>query len=166
MNTIVRTGFLLVSVIAVNILMAQSKESGFSKSAFYQAMASNDTKAIDDQLALLKNADITENEKQAYEGSLTMKKAGLVGGPNKKLNLFKDGHKKLEDAIRQDSSNAEFRFLRLMIQEHAPGILGYKNDIQKDSQYIRKSYKTLPQAVQQAVVDYSKKSKALKLQDS
>ena len=90
-----------------------------------------------------------------------MRKAGLAKGASNKLSLFKSGHKKLEESIKKNNSNAEFRFLRLIIQEHAPGILGYKNDMQQDVDYIKKSYKDLPQAVQQAISNYSKQSKIL-----
>jgi uncharacterized protein (DUF305 family) len=166
METIGKAGFLLALIMATGIAQAQNKETTFNRQGFYKAMASDKQNEVDGQLTLLKTANVPEKEKQAYEGALTMKKAGIVKGPSKKLSLFKDGHKKLEEAIQKDSANAEFRFLRLMIQEHAPGILGYKKEIPKDSQYIRKSYKTLPQVVQQAVVDYSKNSKVLKLQDS
>ena len=69
----------------------------------------------------------------------------------------------LEAAIKQDPDNAEFRFLRLIVQEHAPGALGYKTDIEKDSEMIRKYYKSLPEEVQHTIEDYSKKSKFLKL---
>jgi len=48
-----------------------------------------------------------------------------------------------------------------MVQEHAPGILGYKDDLKKDSAYIRQSYKKLPAEVQRAIADYSKTSKVL-----
>ena len=69
----------------------------------------------------------------------------------------------LEEAIKRDPDNAEFRFLRLVIQEHAPGFLGYKGNIEKDCAYIRKYYKSLPDEVQQTIADYNKKSKFLKL---
>ena len=95
-----------------------------------------------------------------------MKKAGLAGIPVQKLNLFKQGHKELEAAIKREPKNVEFRFLRLMIQENAPGVLGYKDQLPEDSEYIKKSYKTLPDEVQRAIEDYSKKSKILKLQVS
>jgi hypothetical protein len=53
-----------------------------------------------------------------------------------------------------------------MVQEHAPGALGYKKDVEKDCEYIRKSYKSLPDDVQLTIADYSKKSKFLKLEVS
>ena len=135
----------------------------FNRNDFYSAMASGTLKAIDEQIILLRNS--TNEYKTAFEGALLMKKAGLAGGGGRKLNLFKDGHKKLEAAIKKDPDNAEFRFLRLMIQENAPGILGYKDDLKKDSAYIRQSYKKLPAEVQGAISDYSKTSKILKPAD-
>jgi hypothetical protein len=50
-----------------------------------------------------------------------------------------------------------------MVQEHAPGALGYKTDIENDCGFIRKNYKSLPEDVQAIIKDYSKKSKFLKL---
>ena len=104
--------------------------------------------------------------KPAFEGALINEKSRFgKQAEGKKLNLFKDGHKKLESAIKKDGDNAEYRFLRLMIQEHAPGILGYKDDLKKDSAYIRQSYKKLPAEVQEAISNYSKTSKILKSED-
>jgi hypothetical protein len=94
-----------------------------------------------------------------------MRKAGLVKGASNKLSVFKSGHTQLEDAIKKDNSNAEYRFLRLIIQENAPGILGYKSDMKQDGDYIKKSYKDLPQPVKHAISNYSKQSKTLKPAD-
>jgi hypothetical protein len=97
---------------------------------------------------------------------MIMRKAGIGGNPASKLKLFKQGRKLLEGAIAENPDNAEFRFLRLIIQENAPGVLGYRNDEQKDSEFIRKSYITLPEELQKTIADYNKKSKVLKLQVS
>lgn len=135
----------------------------FNRKDFYSVMASGDAKAIDEQINLLKNC--TLEGKPAFEGALLMKKAGIMNGVGKKLSLFKDGHKKLEGAISENDSNAEYRFLRLMVQEHAPKMLGYKEDLKKDSAYIRQSYKKLPAEVQEAIINYSKTSKILRSDD-
>ena len=139
---------------------AQDGKPAFDKSSFYKSMQSESSNEVDAVLNQLKTLDIPERD--AYIGALTMRKAGLVGPPSKKLNTFKSGHKKLEAAIKKDTLNAEFRFLRLIIQEQAPGYLKYRGNIKQDSEYVRRSYKTLPDAVQQAIVNYSKKSKILK----
>lgn len=135
-------------------------EATFDRAAFYAAMGSKDLATINTQLQLLQKAAI--KEKEAFTGALLMKKAGLVGGPAKKLKTFKEGHEKLEAALAKESNNAEFRFLRLMIQENAPKILNYDKDLATDSEFITKHFSELPPAVQKAVTDYSKRSKVLK----
>jgi hypothetical protein len=139
--------------------------SSINRTAYYKAMQGEDKALVNAQLTALESATPAQ-AKDAFLGAMTMKKAGLGGSPTTKLSLFKQGHKMLEEAIKEDPDNAEYRFLRLMIQENAPGILGYKNDTEKDSEYIRKSYKSLPGDVQHAIADYNKKSKLLKLEVS
>jgi hypothetical protein len=132
-----------------------------NRSIFYRAMEENNRLMVDSELVILQFSP--RGKMQAFTGALTMKKAGLGGSPPTKLHLFKEGRQWLEAAIEQDPNNTEYRFLRLMIQENAPGFLGYKSDLEKDSAYIRKTYKSLPDEVQQAILRYNKKSKVLKL---
>ena len=155
--------FTILSLITT-VIYAQDNGPTFDRQAFYKAMQFDMMALVNEELNKLKV--LAMSGKEAYEGAMTMKKASLAGGPDKKLSLFKSGRKKLEEAIQKDSSNIEFRFLRLIIEENAPKVLGYKNDLKKDSEYIRKSYKTLPKSVQQVIEGYSKKSKVLKIQDS
>ncbi|MEO6490532.1 MAG: hypothetical protein ABIO04_11375 [Ferruginibacter sp.] len=134
----------------------------FDKIAFYSSISSEVLEVIDAQLELVKAASFPE--KQAFEGALLMKKAGVIKGTAKeKLNLFKSGRVKLEAAISKSNDNVEYRFLRLIIQEHAPKILKYRNEIETDSQLVRTNFKNLPEILQKFVVDYSKNSKALKI---
>lgn len=138
--------------------------SDLNRATFYKAMESNNKILVDDQISELNSAP--SNVKNAFLGAMTMRRAGIGGNPVSKLKLFKRGHILLEAAINQDPNNTEFRFLRLMIQENAPGILGYKADEEKDSEFIRKSYKSLPEDLQKTISEYNKKSKVLKLQAS
>ena len=142
------------------IAQGQTGKKDLNKTAFYTAMASENLDSVNAELNLVLKSSISNRE--AYEGVLLMKKAGLASGPGKKLKLFKSGHKKLEKSIEQDKKNVEFRFFRLIIQEHAPDILNYKGQIEEDSQLIKSEYKSLPQVVQKSIVDYIKKSKVLK----
>jgi hypothetical protein len=155
-----------LSILALNILLAtagvnaaQAQQAGFEKNGFYQAMKGDDANAVKQQLAVLKTTDA--KQMTAFQGALMMKLAGIVSGLKKKLDLFKSGHSLLESVLQKDSSNTEYRFLRLMIQEHAPRILGYRDAIAKDKEYIKNNYRKLPAVVQDAIVDYSKKSKVL-----
>ena len=135
-----------------------------NRAAYYKAMESESKTLVDAQISELNSAP--EDVKNAFLGAMIMRKAGIGGNPTSKLKLFKQGRKLLEGAIAEDPENAEFRFLRLIIQEHAPGALGYRNDQQKDSEFIRKSYSSLPEDLQKTIADYNKKSKVLKLQVS
>lgn len=158
MNIKIFTSLLfLFSAITVK---GNTQKAAFDRSAFYSAMAANNLDAVNTQLSIIKAVTITE--KEAYEGALLMKKAGLVNKAKEKLSLFKAGRLKLEASIKKDKGNAEFNFLRLIIQEHAPKVVDYRNDIENDISAIRSNYKTLPPVVQQAINDYSKKSKVLK----
>jgi hypothetical protein len=143
---------------------ANRQPPSVNRVSFYKAMEESNKDLVNAQLKELQTAP--DEIRDAFTGAMLMKKSGFVAPPAIKVHLFKEGHKMLEAAIRQYPDNAEFRFLRLIIQEHAPGILGYKNDIQKDTEFIQKSYKSLPDELQQIIARYSKKSKFLKLEVS
>lgn len=136
--------------------IAQQK---FEKSVFYNAMASGDIAAIDDQILVVQNS--SSANKEGYEGALLMKKADVISGPAKKLKLFKAGRIKLETAIAADPDNTEYHFLRLAIEEHAPKIVRYHADIETDKAIVQKNYKNLSPVVQKAILDYCKNSKVL-----
>jgi hypothetical protein len=159
MKLLFASWMLLLWAMGCSGLCAQEAGAGFKKSEFYGAMAGTDAKAVDRQLKLLETAAIAE--KEGYAGALLMKKAGLVSGPKNKLQLFKQGHKKLEAVLKNDSSNVELRLLRLMIQEKSPAVLGYKGELGKDEFFIRNNFKKLPPVAQQAAIDYGKGSKIL-----
>jgi len=135
----------------------------FEKSIFYNVMSTGDMDAIDKQIEVVQNSEV--KHKDGYEGALLMKKAGLAGPPAKKLKLFKEGRIKLETALLDDNENVEFHFLRLAIEEHAPKIVKYHNDIASDKMIVQRNFKNLQPAVQQAIIDYCKNSKVLQVQD-
>jgi hypothetical protein len=131
----------------------------FDKAGYYTVMASAGVEAIDAELSALGSSSI--KEKDAYEGALLMKKAGLLTRPKDKLATFKSGYRKLESALANDSNNIEYHFLRLMIQEHAPKVVHYNKDQESDRRDIIRSFKNLTPVVQQAILDYCKHSNIL-----
>lgn len=157
------TVFTLLFALFATLLGNQTENHKFDKSLFYSVISSDDLELVDSQLRILETAEITE--KEAFEGALLMKKAGLVKNVKEKLSLFKKGNQKLEEAIAKDAQNAEYRFLRLIIQENAPGILNYDKDIEADALLIKNSFDSLSTIVQNAIMDYSKKSKVLNQND-
>jgi len=158
MNT--KIFFALLFLLPLITVQGNSQKPRFDKAAFYNAMASDNLESINTQLNILQGTSISE--KEAYEGAMLMKKAGLMSKAKEKLSLFKTGRLKLEAAIKKEMANIEYHFLRLIIQEHAPKAVNYSNELENDSLLIHTYYKTLPEVVQQAINDYSKKSKVLK----
>lgn len=132
-------------------------QAAFNKTAFYQAINSQDLQLIDGELKTLNTLD-----QGAFRGALQMKKSGLLNDAKEKLRLFKEGKQALESAISSDSVNTEYRFLRLMIQEHSPKVLHYNTALKKDAAYINQHYKQASQALQKEILNYSKSSQVLK----
>jgi len=133
----------------------------FDKSAFYIAMASAEMTDIDTELSIVKVSSIPE--KQAYEGALLMKKSGMIKKAKDKMSMFKEGRGKLEESVAKEKDNTEYRFLRLIIQEHAPKVVKYRSNLEEDSKMIRLNYNSLSLTLQEAIFNYSKKSTILKI---
>lgn len=150
----------LLFVLTAFAVQGSAQKTAFDKSAFFTVMASGNLQEINAQLNIINATSF--NEKEAYEGALQMKKAGLLTKAKEKLKLFRSGRIKLEAAIKKDIGNTEFYFLRLIIQEHAPKAVNYHNDLENDSLLIRSTYKMLSAVVQKSIHEYSKKSKILK----
>ena len=139
--------------------------TNLDRAAFYRAIQSENKSLVDAQIAELNSAP-ADVSRDAFLGAMMMRRAGFGGSAPAKLKFFKQGRRLLEGAIAGDPNNAEYRFLRLMIQENAPPALGYNKEEKNDSEMIRKSYKSLPEELQKTMADYNKKSKNLKLQVS
>jgi len=144
-------------------LKAKNAPQTTDKLKFYSAMASGKIDDINDEIATISSSETSY--KEGYLGALLMRKAGLLKVPAEKLKYFKRGRTKLETALLGDSDNAEYHFLRLTIQEHAPKIVKYHDQLETDKEFIKKSFKNLPPVVQQAIINYSMSSKALNPQD-
>lgn len=155
--------FIYGLLITAGLAVAAPVQQKFEKAEFYSIMKSGDITAIDNEIAALDNA--TVKEKNGYIGALLMKKAGLMKKPKDRLKFFKEGRIKMETALIADNENTEFHFLRLAIEEHAPKIVKYHADIEKDKALVIKNFKNLSQAVQHAILDYCSNSKVLHRED-
>ncbi|HMK27763.1 MAG TPA: hypothetical protein VK483_17150 [Chitinophagaceae bacterium] len=153
--------FCLFLISSFAVVQGRSQNKSFDKATFYKILKSGKAEEIDAQINLVKGSPI--NEKEAYEGALLMKRSDLFAKAKDKLNMFKSGRSKLESSIAKNSDNTEYRFLRLIIQEHAPKIVKYRNELEKDSKWIRSKFNSLSTFLQQLIIDYSKESKVLKI---
>jgi hypothetical protein len=148
---------------AAGYSVAVPLQQKFDKAAFYSVMKSGDQAAIENEMDAIKDAPA--NERDGYTGALLMKKADLQKKAKDKLKYFKEGRIKLETALAADNSNIEFHFLRLAIEEHAPRIVKYRADIEKDKALVIKNFRDQPPAVQHAILDYCSRSKVLHKED-
>ncbi|MDB5136481.1 MAG: hypothetical protein JWP37_3084 [Mucilaginibacter sp.] len=155
--------FVLLFLTSVGWAKGKIIPQKFEKAGFYAVMKSGDIAAVENEIEALKDAPA--KEKEGYEGALLMKKAGLVKRPKERLSFFKQGRIKLETAILANNDNTEFHFLRLAVQEHAPKIIKYRSDIEKDRSLVVKDFKNLSPAVQHAILDYCNNSKVLHKED-
>ncbi len=71
-----------------------------------------------------------------YLGTAHTMHAQYAFNPYTKYQRFATGKNQLEAAISADPNNAELRFLRLTVQEHAPSFLGYNNALEEDKTAI------------------------------
>lgn len=138
--------------------------SEVSKTEFYKAFSGDSPEAMDKVLAKLE-ANENEARTQAYEGALLMKKAAFAKGVKAKVNIFKKGAKLLEKQIDAAPSNIEYRFLRLCVQEHAPGILGYNTHIDVDKKSVIEGFAKMDGELKEIVKEYTATSKTLKLSE-
>jgi len=152
-----------IGTLLISEVNATQAGHDFDRTAYYQVLKNRSIEEIEKQLSLIDASNI--KEKEAYIGTLLMKKADLVKKAKEKLKLFKSGRIKLETSILSDTTNTEYRFLRLIIQEHAPKSAKYSAQIDTDSDYIKKNYSKLSSDVQEIVKDYSKTSNKLHPED-
>ncbi len=73
---------------------------------------------------------------KAYLGAAKTLVAECEIMPWTKYSYFKDGTRLIEEAIEAAPNNAEFRYLRFMVQLNAPSFLDYKADLKEDYKII------------------------------
>ena len=153
--------FNLFLFFSFTLVQGKSQDKSFDRSTFYKVIKSGNADEIDAQIKIVKGSLIPE--KEAYEGTLLMKRSDLLAKAKDKLSMFRSGRSKLELSISKDNDNTEYRFLRLIIQEHAPKAVKYRNELEEDSRLIQKNFKNLSSFLQQLITDYSKNSRVLKI---
>src|ERR1700743_2133811 len=102
-----KIGLIFISfALFLNVGRRAGKWQVFDKAGYYVVMASGSLTDVDSVLSLLQQGAA----KEAFEGALLMRKAGLLHRPKEKLSVFRSGALKLEAALAKDSGNAEYHF--------------------------------------------------------
>jgi hypothetical protein len=153
--------FCLLLFFFFTAVQGKSQNKSFDRAAFYNAVKNTKAEEIEAQINLVKGSSIPE--KEAYMGTLLMKRSGLLTKAKDKLSMFKTGRSMLESSISKDKENTEYRFLRLIIQEHAPKIVRYRNELDEDCKQVQTNFNKLTPFLQQIIIDYCRYSKVLKI---
>jgi len=91
---------------------------------------------------------------QAYKGAVLTLKAKFAEKRKDKKIFFKEGATLIENAVDNEGSNIEIRYIRMSVQENAPKILGYHKDLENDKDFILKNFDTSKSAVKQVITDF------------
>lgn len=76
-----------------------------------------------------------------------------------RMSFLRKGTEILEAAIKRKPNHLELIFLRLTIQVNLPGIMGYKNNIDADKEFVFSNYKEGPPKLQERIVKFVQESK-------
>jgi hypothetical protein len=130
---------------------------------FYAVIAGNSVEQIDNLLDEIEISGDAWKDANIYKGALYARKAGLVKTPAERLELFKKGRLLIEQEISRDPNNAEYRFIRLIIQEHAPKAVRYQNNITEDAELVISKFDLLSNELKTEVIKYSRTSQFLSI---
>jgi len=133
----------LILLFSISFLsFAQQQDIEGIRVLFYKA--SNDRKMAKVFLDQLKRVKTVQNSTlHGYKGMAHMLQAKYAWNPYKKLDHFNTGKAILEEAIKEDTSNIELRFLRYSVQSNAPFFLNNKSQLEADKELIKKQWSTL-----------------------
>lgn len=146
--------------IAVLLLSSQTAHS-LSVQKIYNALNGNDENVLKNQITWVQKYAPAEM-KNAYLGALYMKQASFQWTPWSKWDYFSKGKNLLENEIQSNKTNVEMRFLRLMVQENAPSIVGYSDNVKADAKLIMEQFSKQTAELQKIIKGYAKQSDALK----
>lgn len=89
---------------------------------------------LNDFIALCENSNC--NEATPYLASAQMQRAEYAFWPGTKLSYFNEGKETLENYIGNNPNCIEGRYVRLLVQLNAPGMLNYSSNIDEDRKLI------------------------------
>ena len=73
----------------------------------------------------------------AYVWAVELKQVEYIKNPFSKLRKFNKSKKELDRLVDYNPMNIHLRYMRLVIQENAPGILGYNDNIEEDKLFLK-----------------------------
>lgn len=102
----------------------------------HYAQAARDPQACQDMLAHFQGKQL-DPLAAGYLGAFEAMWAEHAQGPRSKLESFRRGTDRIDQAISGLPEEVELRFIRLSIQRNCPWILGYRSDQEEDERQLR-----------------------------
>lgn len=132
-----RSWLAIILIFTAHLAFAEHPASEKIRNAF--AIASQDKDYRETFIDLIQDESATSSTFQmAYLGVAKTLMAEVSLTPWTKYTLFKDGTDLIEKAILQSPNNAEYRYLRFLVQFNAPSFLDYNDDLAEDYAIILK----------------------------
>ncbi len=143
----------LVSIWCVLVLTANADMAEI-RTAFHRLDSEDKVEGF-----IKKYGESTLQKSVPYVAAAVMQRAKYVFMPTKKLVYFKQGKKKLEAYIKAHPDDVEARYVRALVQSQIPGILGYKDNIESDKEFVIEHLASsgLPEAYQGTILTNLKK---------
>ena len=110
---------------------------------------------LSDKIDLLEGKTNKSNLSLCYVGALKAKKSSYLATPKQKVQEFKAGAGKIEEAIALDSKNVELIFLRYIIQCNSPKITRYKDKIDKDKYFLESQNTNIRKSLYKIIQDFN-----------
>tara|TARA_B110000285_G_scaffold209277_1_gene250119 strand:- start:101 stop:511 length:411 start_codon:yes stop_codon:yes gene_type:complete len=111
---------------------------------------------LSDKIDLLEGKTNKSNLSLCYVGALKAKKSSYLATPKQKVQEFKAGAGKIEEAIALDSKNVELIFLRYTVQCNSPKITRYKDMIEHDKFFLESQKKNINYSLNKVIQDFNK----------
>ncbi len=142
-----------VSVLLVPIDVQEARE--------LYPLAIDDAEVADSLYKKLADINLENNPVlYGYKGAVFTLKAKHAKGIKEKKTYFKEGTVIIESAIAAFPENVELRFIRLSVQENAPKIVNYRENLESDKSFILKKYLQIKDpTIKELIKKYSKESK-------
>lgn len=132
---------LLFSFFILFVATAQSQDLQQIRSQYPIA---KDSEEITSQLdAQLDNYSGSQVELMAYKGAVKTLKAKFAKKIRDKKEYFKEGVTQIEKALKTEPENVELHYIRMTVQENAPRIVGYHDEIDNDKDFILQNFSTI-----------------------
>lgn len=137
---------LILMMLIVLSPLAQAGEPEMKEVREMYFFAAKDEEKCLEMISLLSSQKENNSLLWGYLASAEMLMAKHAFNPFTKMDYFKKGRAKLDEAIAKDPENMELRALRLAVQKNAPSFLNYSSDMEEDKTLIIKKWQTTSDA--------------------